>query len=585
MVSLPLKFSPECADISGAMGTARVSSVHSGKISNKPPCNGDFQGAGRMETFVLEAYDQELEQQTNLLHLVDDAVAVTNTQGQIIFWNRAAECRYGWTREEVLGRHCGELLHAAFPDSLVTIQGQLLRNGRWEGEVVHTARDGAMIVSDSRWSLRRNSQGEPIAVLQIEHDVTLRKQASEALRRSDASFRSLFASIPFPTMVYDAETLHMLEVNDAAIKIYGYSRDEFLRMTIEDPLPPEQLQRIVAHSRGVTDSLLSCGEWKQCTREGRTFDAEILQHTFDFAGQSAVLVLVEDITKRKQLELELRQSQKLESIGQLAAGIAHEINTPTQFVGDNVQFLQDAFKDLTVVLRQYKNLFTAAQDGTLSREVVEQTANTVCGGDTDYLLEEIPTAIQQTLEGLSRISTLVKAMKEFSHPGSKEKLPQDLNQAIQTTVTVARNEWKYVADVETDFDPSLPHTPCLVSEFNQVILNLLINAAHAIGEVVKDASPGKGRIKIRTHKCPEWAEIQIEDTGAGIPEAVRERVFDPFFTTKPVGKGTGQGLTIARSVIVDKHGGTLRFETEVGKGTTFIVRLPYDGKGPLETLE
>jgi signal transduction histidine kinase len=196
--------------------------------------------------------------------------------------------------------------------------------------------------------------------------------------------------------------------------------------------------------------------------------------------------------------------------------------------------------------------------------------------DAAYLLEEIPKAIDQTLEGVTRVSTLVSAMKEFSHPGTKEKVSLDLNHAIECTITVARNEWRYVADMETDFDPSLPLVPCQPGEFNQVILNLIVNAAHAIADVVQKGGPEKGIIKVQTKNYPEWVEIRIQDTGSGIPRNVQMRVFEPFFTTKEIGKGTGQGLAIARSVVVDKHGGSIHFETEEGKGTSFIIRLPHD---------
>jgi signal transduction histidine kinase len=204
-------------------------------------------------------------------------------------------------------------------------------------------------------------------------------------------------------------------------------------------------------------------------------------------------------------------------------------------------------------------------------------------------MEEIPKALDQALDGISRVSTLVAAMKEFSHPGRREKQNANLNDAIRSTVTVARNEWKYVAEMEMDLDPELPPVPCMVSDFNQVVLNLIVNASHAIvaareaartaGAVGTAAAP-LGRITIRTRAiaAPDGrcAEIRVEDTGTGIPEEARGRVFDPFFTTKDVGRGTGQGLAIARSVIVDKHGGSIRFETETGKGTAFIIRLPID---------
>jgi len=291
-----------------------------------------------------------------------------------------------------------------------------------------------------------------------------------------------------------------------------------------------------------------------------------------------LLVIGSDITDRSALEEQLRQAQKLESLGQLAAGIAHEINTPTQYIGDNVRFLKDAFQDLKSLLANYELLLAAAKGNTLSAETVQEIAPAVEPVDTGYLLEEIPRAIEQTLEGVTRVSTLVSAMKEFSHPGTKEKMPMDLNHAIESTLTVARNEWKYVADLETEFDSSLPLITCQPGEFNQVILNLIVNAAHAIADVQGKGRSEKGKIKVQTRNCEEWAEIRIQDTGSGIPEKVRARVFDLFFTTKEIGKGTGQGLAIARSVVVDKHGGSIDFESEEGKGTTFVIRLPHDGK-------
>jgi signal transduction histidine kinase len=277
------------------------------------------------------------------------------------------------------------------------------------------------------------------------------------------------------------------------------------------------------------------------------------------------------------LKEQLLQAQKLESVGHLAAGIAHEINTPTQYIGDNVRFMKDAFEDMKELLAHYERLLLLAKSGTLTHEAVQEIEEAVKRVDACYLLDEIPKAVDQTLDGIARVSTIVSAMKEFSHPGTKEKIPVDLNHAIASTITVARNEWKYVADLETVFDPALPPILCLPGELNQVILNLIVNAAHAIANVIPDGGSGKGKIMVQTVSLPEWAEIRIQDTGSGIPEGIRTRIFDPFFTTKEIGKGTGQGLAIARSVIVDKHAGTIHFETETGKGTTFIIRLPRDG--------
>ena len=282
----------------------------------------------------------------------------------------------------------------------------------------------------------------------------------------------------------------------------------------------------------------------------------------------------EDITGRLVLEHELAQAQKLESIGQLAAGIAHELNTPIQFVGDNVRFLSDSFADLHATLTRYREILAAAKSGRrLPPELVETCEAELQRIDLDFLSDETPKAFAQTAEGINRVATIVRAMKEFAHPGSHEKAMVDLNKAIESTVVVARNEWKYVAELQTNLDSSLPPVLCLVGEFNQVVLNLIINATHAIADTVKGTGK-KGTITISTTHTDDSVEIRIADTGGGIPEAIRHKIFDLFFTTKGVGKGTGQGLAIARSVVVDKHGGTIRMESDVGKGTTFIIRLP-----------
>jgi signal transduction histidine kinase len=249
----------------------------------------------------------------------------------------------------------------------------------------------------------------------------------------------------------------------------------------------------------------------------------------------------------------------------LAFGIAHEINTPIQYIGDNGHFLGDAFRDLLDVA-------TAGSESGCSGASASGRSATATAVDVDYLRTEVPKAIGQLLEGVDHVARIVRAMKEFSHPGPVEKTPVDINRAIESIILVSRNEWKYSADLLTDLDPDLPRVPCLGSRLNQVILNLIVNAAHAISAVVQD-SENKGTITISTRHCAEWAEIRVIDTGCGIPEAIRSQVFDPFFTTKDVGKGTGQGLALAHAVIVQEHGGTIGFESEEGSGTTFTIRL------------
>jgi signal transduction histidine kinase len=289
-----------------------------------------------------------------------------------------------------------------------------------------------------------------------------------------------------------------------------------------------------------------------------------------------IVIMGEDVTKQLLLEHDLVQAQKLESIGHLAAGIAHEINTPTQFVGDNLRFLSESFADLLTVLDRHRTVLASAMTGSCAPDLpalIEACEAESRRADLDYLTEEIPKAVAQSAEGIARVAKIVRAMKEFSHPAGDAKTCVDLNRAIESTVTVARHEWKYVADLTTDLADDLPPVPCLIDQFNQVILNLIVNASHAMADTVKDTGK-RGAITIATRRVGEWAEVRVTDTGTGIPENIRHKIFDPFFTTKEVGKGTGQGLAIARSVVVDKHQGTITVESQVGIGSTFIIRLP-----------
>jgi len=312
-------------------------------------------------------------------------------------------------------------------------------------------------------------------------------------------------------------------------------------------------------------------------REGKTrfLGLHVLRIPAKATEQTGFIITGADITERKVLEEQLRQAQKLEAIGQLAAGIAHEINTPTQYVGDNIRFLKDSWGSVAEFLSFCGTLQLEFAKGPISPEHLLQFSQFHQKCDLEYLSKEIPSAIDQALEGVQRVAKIVKGFKEFSHPGTEEKRAININQAIETTITVARHEWKYCAEVITRFDSTLPLVPCLLGEFNQVILNLIINAAHAIGNVV-EKSGAKGTITISTRQEGEWARIALADTGAGIPLEIRSRVFEPFFTTKAVGKGTGQGLALAHSVIVNRHQGQLWFESEIGQGTTFFIRLPLE---------
>jgi len=293
------------------------------------------------------------------------------------------------------------------------------------------------------------------------------------------------------------------------------------------------------------------------------------------------LLVLRDVTSDHELreesvrlQAQLAQSQKLEAIGRLAAGVAHEINTPAQFVRDNLEFLETGAESLREAAKLHQALLAAVQDGTAQGALAAAQKEALAKLDVDFVLREVVNAAAEGLEGIRRIANIVRALKEFSHPGGGEIGKIDLRRSIESTVTVARNEWKYVARVETILDPDLPEIDGFAGELNQVFLNLLVNAAHAIGEKSQGTAGVSGLIRIRARRDGDSVEIRFEDDGAGIPEAIRRKVFEPFFTTKPMGKGTGQGLALARNMIIGKHQGSIDFQSKVGEGTTFILRLP-----------
>jgi signal transduction histidine kinase len=334
--------------------------------------------------------------------------------------------------------------------------------------------------------------------------------------------------------------------------------------------------RVVAGAevcRNVTDRIGLENDVKERNIELGQLNRRLHEHTT--ALSEALQRLKHETSQRERAEIELRQAQKLQAVGQLAAGIAHEINTPAQYIGDSLHFLAESFRAEQELTRKYRAALQTLASTPGYDAVAQALKEAEDAADHAYVEENAPAAFEGALDGIARISTIVAAMKEFSHPDQREKSRADLNRALQITLTVARNEFKSVAEVETDLG-EIPMVMCHLGDINQVLLNLFVNAAHAIAGVV-GISGNKGRIRVSTRQEGSTVRVEISDTGCGIPESIRERIFEPFFTTKEVGRGTGQGLAIARSVVVDKHGGSLTFESEIGKGTTFTIALPIDG--------
>ncbi|HEY8923506.1 MAG TPA: ATP-binding protein [Polyangia bacterium] len=368
--------------------------------------------------------------------------------------------------------------------------------------------------------------------------------------------------------------------NPALGKMLGYTEAEILALGPGPLVHPDDREEVVTVLRAA-----GSGRGREpytatrrfLHRSGATVYTRLSVSVATDAEQRPLftLAVVKDVSEMIRLEMELRHSQKLESVGRLAAGIAHEINTPVQFVGDSVRFVHEALDDLVSIVGSYQKLRADLEADPRWAPEAARLVELEDAVDVAYAIENVPAAVERCLDGLQRVTTIVRSMKEFAHPDAREKSACDLNRALQTTLAIARNEYKYVADVETDLG-ELPMVLAHGGELNQVFLNLLVNAAHAIGDVVR-GTDRRGTIRIKTRVDGGDAVIEIGDTGTGIPAAVRDRIFEPFFTTKEVGRGTGQGLAISRSVVVDKHGGALTFVTEMGRGTTFVIRLPLDG--------
>jgi PAS domain S-box-containing protein len=449
----------------------------------------------------------------------------------------------------------------------------IIRICRPDGEI-RTVNDAGFPVLDHHGKLSR--------IAGVARDITEQKKAEETLERMKRLYEYILQSAGEGIFGVNVDG-EITFINAAAVNLVGSTVESLVGQPCYDlihfaktagkPYDQSNSPIAIALSDGVSHKSLD-----EVLRGKDDIDFPVdYVCTPIIEGESEItgaVVVFRDISKRKVLETELQMAQKLESVGQLAAGIAHEINTPAQYTGDNIRFLNDGFGDLIKLLSGFMDLFSACQKGSVDEEQIAHMNEVIDEADLDYLLEEIPLALTQSQQGIESISHIVLAMKEFSHPGTEDKELVSVNHVVENTVTVTKNEWKYVSEIELDLDETLPLIPCYTQKIGQVVMNLIVNAAHAIGDVIDKEASELGKIHISTTMNGEMVEIRIKDSGTGIPQDIVDRIFDPFFTTKGVGKGTGQGLAIARSEIVDKHKGSLTCESVVGKGTTFVIRLP-----------
>lgn len=413
------------------------------------------------------------------------------------------------------------------------------------------------------------------------------KESEEEQKRAYKLINTLFDSVPDALIVID-KSGKITKVNVTAEELFGFTPGSMVNFRIEQII---DISHYDVAGEYQELSLLLLDKYAGSPLEtygykssGEIFPATMNCKQIESEDGISILIVIRDLTDIKRVEadnkkmvVQMNLMQKMDSIGRLAAGIAHEINTPIQYIGDNIRFMRDVMMDGSELGDVIRELVEYEQQPDKLPALVSKLNTVQQKLDMDYLRTEVPKAFSQSLDGVERVSKIVMALKEFSHPGSEEKTHVNINHLIDSTVTVARNEWKYVAEMNLQLDPTLPLIPCLPDEFNQVILNLIINAAHAIAAKSTVQQGIKGEITISTAQIDTSVQIRVRDTGTGIPKKIHDKIFDPFFTTKPVGKGTGQGLAIAHSVIVEKHKGTLSFESEEGKGTTFIIHIPLLG--------
>jgi PAS domain S-box-containing protein len=546
-------------------------------LNGQPDVSGAFMGLSLIlqdETERQTVHDQIVRAKEELERTFDtisDLVFLVDNNNVLRRVNKALATRLGQSPREIVGRRCQEVLGC---DQCVCLSDDFAMNST----PVHFNN------VPGRYLLSRNvladPGGETFGFVLVARDVAPLEHMQDTLRKIEDRYKSIFDNAR-EGIFQSTPDGRLLNLNPAMAEIFGFASPQEMRAAYEDLaiqmyVRPQDRQRLVAEA--LRTGHIQSQEMQLKRKDGSAFWAALCGRAVqDSHGDILYLEgFLQDVNERKMLESQLLQTQKLEAIGQLAAGIAHEINTPAQYVLNNVWFIKDAVEKIAQALQGHGRLLEELAVHPHLAGDIERLQAADKELQLDFFLAELPAAIAETVQGLDRITAIVRSVKQFAHPGHAQAQPANPNDLVRDTVNVSRNEWKYVADLTTDLDPDLPPVPCLVHEIGQVLLNLIINAAHAVADKNVHGSD-RGVIAVSTRLVGDWVEIRIQDSGTGIPEHARDHVFEPFFTTKAVGKGTGQGLYLAHRTVVAQHGGRLNFETESGRGTTFVVALPVAG--------
>ncbi|MFZ5428208.1 MAG: two-component system sensor histidine kinase NtrB [Thermodesulfobacteriota bacterium] len=402
-------------------------------------------------------------------------------------------------------------------------------------------------------------------------DMALLRRAESSARHALGVREAILEGIGAAAITIDAQSFTIQDMNSAARQLFGIDRESW-RGRPYGELLGRHLTNLSGNSLEMSPgpgNQARTGEFLLRRPDGKLVPVSrtVIHGTAD--NRKYLFEVLFDISAKKAMERQLGLAQKLESIGLLASGIAHEINTPIQYVGGNLGFLQEAFRELAALIARYEELVAGSG---CAQELGGRIEDARRAARLDSLLAEIPDSISDSLAGVERVASIVSAMKRFSHPESAGKRLLDVNKAVESTITISSNEWKYHSEMRTELDPALPPLFCSPGDFNQAVLNVVVNAAHAVSERFQ-GTDSKGVITVSTFQENGWIAVKVQDTGVGIPKENLDRIFDPFFTTKEVGKGTGQGLAIVHAV-VERHGGNISIESVPGQGTVFTLRFP-----------
>lgn len=530
------------------------------------------------ETAALKAHADRL---ALVAKHTDNAVIITNAAGGIEWVNEGYTRTTGYQLDEVKGKSPGSFLQGEKSDPKVVryMRRQIAAGESFKAELINYDKHGEEYWVGIEAMPLLDDEGQLNGFFAIERNLTADKVAAKVISDTQNRLQAQVEAIDRVQGRVEFTTDGIItDVNVNFAETLGYSPSELIG-THHSLLVPEEVtdsEEYRAFWRDLREGCVKQGDFTRIRKNGTECKIHATYAAIlDENGKiTSIMKYATDQTQRQQLEQQLSQAQKLESIGQLAAGVAHEINTPMQYVRDNIDYLRECSERLFHVVDGYRELFDSIDPMEKWGDRISRIRRLTQEYRFDYLRKQMPAAIEESREGVERTVKIVRAMKQFSHPGAREMKHENLNRLIESTIAISRNRWKYIAELELDLDATLPDTAMLASEINQALLNLIVNAGDAIAEKVGSEAEELGKIVVRTFATDEHVVFEISDNGCGMPIGIQQKVFDPFFTTKDVGKGTGQGLSITHNVVVNMHGGAIDLESVPGEGTRFTIKLP-----------